>query len=95
MFCVKIHNSSLFVTEDDTIEDVCPDLKVPDNAHVISCPKPTGVATACIRQCASGYNPSGSPIRVCQYNGLWSGHTLRCQPVADVKSLKGKTVAKI
>lgn len=58
----------------------CSELKAPENGYFIK--SPTGCSqvlnAACGARCKSGYQLTGSSIRLCQENGTWSGAQAEC-----------------
>ncbi|XP_050100459.1 sushi, von Willebrand factor type A, EGF and pentraxin domain-containing protein 1-like [Anopheles aquasalis] len=58
----------------------CAELVAPPNGYFVMEPKPCGrvLNAACGVRCRPGYELSGSSIRLCQENGLWSGIEAKC-----------------
>lgn len=58
----------------------CPQLEPPENGYFVKHPNGcTNVLNAaCGARCKSGYQLSGSSIRLCQEDGTWSGTEAKC-----------------
>lgn len=58
----------------------CPRLKPPENGYFVKHPTGCGhvLHAACGARCQSGYQLTGSSIRLCQENGTWSGNEISC-----------------
>jgi hypothetical protein len=58
----------------------CPELSPPKNGYFVKDPGSCGqvLNAACGARCKSGYQLTGSSIRLCQENGTWSGVNAEC-----------------
>ncbi|XP_037922099.1 sushi, von Willebrand factor type A, EGF and pentraxin domain-containing protein 1-like isoform X3 [Hermetia illucens] len=68
-------------TEDNRCEGItCPKLSPPQNGYFVK--QPTSCANvlnaACGARCKSGYQLTGTSLRLCQENGTWSGTEATC-----------------
>lgn len=68
---------------------ICPSLLPPSQGSRIRCSgnKTMYYDTVCQFSCNDGYIGSGSQVRRCQYNGIWSGQEYICQRTFDCVSL--------
>ena len=59
----------------------CPALPAPTNGTRLGCPGNATMYydTVCQFSCNNGYIGSGSQVRRCQHNGIWSGQDFTCQ----------------
>ncbi|KAG4075716.1 hypothetical protein HA402_003541 [Bradysia odoriphaga] len=78
-YCVC--KSGFIAQEDNRCEVIkCPKLEPPENGYFVKHPTTCGhvLNAACGARCKSGYQFSGSSIRLCQENGTWSGVEANC-----------------
>lgn len=86
-FCVC--KSGFIAQEDNRCEVIkCPKLEPPENGYFVKHPTTCGhvLNAACGARCKSGYQFSGSSIRLCQENGTWSGVEANCFRKFEVNS---------
>lgn len=58
----------------------CPLLQPPENGYFVKHPNGCSnvLNAACGARCKSGYQLTGSSIRLCQEDGMWSGNEAKC-----------------